>query len=165
MVYEQLRATAGSFFRAERAEHTLQPTALIHEAYLKLAEQDRMQWHNQTHFLAVAAQAIRRILVDHARGRHREKRGGGRLRLSLDEELISSYDRSVDLIALDDAMAELSGKNPQQAKIVEMRFFAGLTIQEASDVLQVSTSSVERDWRYARAWLFRELGDQADASP
>ncbi len=157
MVYGELRALAGQLLRHERPDHTLEATALVHEAYLKLVGQTGVEWQDRAHFFAIAAQAIRRILVDHARGHRRDKRGGGRAKLSLDEGLVASYEQAADLVALDDALAQLGERNPQQARIVEIRFFAGLTIEETAAVLGVSTSTVERDWRYARAWLYRAL--------
>ena len=159
LVYDELHAVAEGLMRRERPDHTLQPTALVHEAYLKLVDQTRVHWRDQAHFFAVAAQAIRRILVDHARGHERAKRGGGRTRLALDEELVASYAQVVDLIALDEALTQLAASDAQQARIVEMRFFAGLTIEETAAVLGVSTSTVERDWRCARARLYCALSN------
>jgi RNA polymerase sigma factor (TIGR02999 family) len=157
LVYGELRALAGQLLRRERPDHTLDATALVHEAYLKLVDQTRVAWQDQAHFFAIAAQAIRRILVDHARGHRRHKRGGGRAKLALDEGLVASYEQAADLVALDEALAQLGRRDPQRARIVEMRFFAGLTIEETAAVLEVSASTVERDWRYARAWLYRAL--------
>ncbi|UCF33008.1 MAG: sigma-70 family RNA polymerase sigma factor [Phycisphaerales bacterium] len=157
LVYDELRRLAGGMMRCERPDHTLQGTALVHEAYLKLIDQTRAQWQNRAHFFAVAAQAIRRVLVDHARGHRRHKRGGERAKLVLDEGLAASYQQEIDLIALDEALLKLAERNQQQARIVEMRFFAGLTIEETASVVGVSPSTVEREWRYARAWLHRVL--------
>jgi RNA polymerase sigma factor (TIGR02999 family) len=157
LVYDELRQLAGGMMRRERLDHTLQGTALVHEAYLKLIDQTRAQWQNRAHFFAVTAQAIRRILVDHARGHARQKRGGERAKLVLDEGLAASYQQEIDLIALDEALLKLAERNQQQARIVEMRFFAGLTIEETASVVGVSPSTVEREWRYARAWLHRVL--------
>lgn len=162
VVYDELRALAGQMMRHERPDHTLQPTALVHEAYEKLVDQTRAQWQDRAHFFAVAAQVIRRILVDHARGHDRAKRGGGRARLALDERLVAAYENMVDLVALDEALERLAASESQQAQVVEMRFFSGLTIEETAAVLGVSTSTVERDWRYARAWLYRALSDATD---
>ena len=159
LVYDELHAVAEGLMRRERPDHTLQPTALVHEAYLKLVDQTRVQWRDQVHFFAVAAQAIRRILVDHARGHERAKRGGGRTKLALSEELLASYAQVVDLIALDEALTQLAASDAQQARIVEMRFFAGLTIGETAAVLGVSTSTVEREWRCARARLYCALSN------
>jgi RNA polymerase sigma-70 factor (ECF subfamily) len=157
LVYDELRQLAGGMMRRERPDHTLQGTALVHEAYLKLIDQTRAQWQNRAHFFAVAAQAIRRVLVDHARGHRRHKRGGERAKLVLDEGLAASCQREIDLIALDEGLLKLAERNRQQARIVEMRFFAGLTIEETASVVGVSPSTVEREWRYARAWLHRVL--------
>lgn len=159
LVYDELRALAGGMMLHERPDHTLQPTALVHEAYRKLVDQTRAQWQDRAHFFAVAAQVIRRILVDHARGHDRVKRGGGRSKLALDEGLVAAYENLVDLVALDEALEKLAVSQPQQARIVEMRFFSGLTIDETAAVLRISTATVERDWRYARAWLYRALSD------
>ncbi len=157
LVYDELHALAAVLMLRERRDHSLQPTALVHEAYLKLIDQSRVDWRDRAHFLSVAAEAIRRILVDHARGKARLKRGGGRQRLTLDDEIVASFDRTVDLLALDEALERLAERNARQAKIVELRFFGGLTIDEVADMLDMGTASVERDWRYARAVLFAEL--------
>lgn len=157
LVYGELRALAQDAMQHERSDHTLQATALVHEAFLKLVDQTRVQWKSKAHFFAVAAQAIHRILIDHARGRSRLKRGGDHTRIELDEQLFATFDRSIDLVALDDALTELDARNAQQARIVQMRFFGGLTVPEAASVLNVSDSTVERDWRFARAWLYRKL--------
>jgi RNA polymerase sigma factor (TIGR02999 family) len=159
LVYEKLRTLARELMVQERPDHTLQPTALVHEAYLKLIDQTRAHWRDRAHFFSVAAQALRRILVDHARGHERVKRGGGRTKLQLDEGLIAAYEQTVDLLGLDDALARLAQQDAQRAHVVELRFFAGLSTDETAAVLNVSTRTVERQWRYARAWLFRELND------
>ena len=159
-VYDELRALAELMMQGERASHTLQATALVHEAYLKLVDQTRARWRDRTHFFAVAAQALRRVLVDHARGHRRAKRGHGRPKLSLDEELVASYEREVDLIAVDEALAELATDHPEHARIAEMRFFAGLTVEEAAEALGVTPRTVERKWRFARAWLHDALADR-----
>jgi len=161
VVYDELRQAAGHLMNAERSDHTLEPTALVHEAYLKLIDQTRVQWQGRAHFFAVAAQAIRRILVDHARAKGRAKRGGGRSRLSLDEAVVASFERSVDMLALDEALEALAETHPRHARIVEARFFGGLTIEETATVLGISTATVEREWRYARAVLFRMLSDES----
>jgi RNA polymerase sigma factor (TIGR02999 family) len=158
LVYDELRRLAEGLMLRERASHTLQPTALVHEVYMKLVDQTRARWENRAHFFAVAAQAIRRILVDHARTHRRLKRGGEQATLALDEGVVGSYQRTVDLIALDEALDDLAGHSSQQARIVELRFFSGLTIEETAAVLGISTATVERDWRYARARLYRRLG-------
>jgi RNA polymerase sigma factor (TIGR02999 family) len=165
MVYDRLRALAQELMQQERPGHTLQATALVHEAYLKLVDQQRAQWQDRAHFFAVAAQAIRRILVDHARGHGRAKRGSGRAKLTLNEELAATYDEVVDVVALDDALAQLAEGHPQHARITEMRFFAGLTIEESAAVLGMSTRTVDRHWRYARAWLYRALSGDDGNSP
>jgi RNA polymerase sigma factor (TIGR02999 family) len=162
VVYDELRAVAAAMMCQERPDHTLEPTALVHEAYQKLVDQTRAQWRDRAHFFAVAAQVIRRILVDHAGGHDRAKRGGGRTKLALDERLVAAYENMVDLVALDEALERLAASQPQQAQVVEMRFFSGLTIEETAAVLRVSTSTVERDWRCARAWLYRALSDATD---
>jgi RNA polymerase sigma-70 factor (ECF subfamily) len=159
LVYEKLRTLARELMVQERPDHTLQPTALVHEAYLKLIDQTRAHWRDRAHFFSVAALALRRILVDHARGHERAKRGGGRTKLQLDEGLIAAYEQTVDLLGLDDALARLAQQDAQRARVVELRFFAGLSTDETAAVLNVSTRTVERQWRYARAWLFRELKD------
>jgi RNA polymerase sigma factor (TIGR02999 family) len=158
LVYDELRRLAEGLMLRERASHTLQPTALVHEVYMKLVDQTRARWDNRAHFFAVAAQAIRRILVDHARTHRRLKRGGEQTTLALDEGVVGSYQKTVDLIALDEALDDLARHSSQQARIVELRFFSGLTIEETAAVLGISTATVERDWRYARARLFRRLG-------
>ena len=159
LVYDELRVLAEAMLRDERPSHTLQATALVHEAYLKLVDQTRAEWRDRTHFFAVAAQALRRILVDHARRHRSGKRGGGQAKLSLDEELVASYEQVVDLITVDDAMAELAARHPEHARIAEMRFFAGLTVEEVAAVLGVTSRTVERRWRFARAWLHAALAE------
>ena len=148
--------------RRERAGHTLQPTALVHEAYLKLVDQSHVDWRNRAHFLGVAAQAMRRLLVDHARGRDRDKRGGGATLLELDsaagETGLAVPGRSVDLLALDQALERLAALDPAQARLVELRFFGGLSVEEAAEALGISTATAGRDFRSARAFLARELG-------
>jgi RNA polymerase sigma factor (TIGR02999 family) len=157
LVYGQFRALAAQYLRKERGNHTLQPTALVNEAYLKLLDQSRVQWQGRTHFFAVGAQAMRRILVDHARRRQRLKHGGQRARVTLDEGVALSPDRDQDVLALDEALLKLAELDERQAKVVELRFFAGLTVDEVADVLGVSKRTVEGDWTMARAWLHREL--------
>jgi RNA polymerase sigma factor (TIGR02999 family) len=158
LVYEEFRQLARHYLQQERANHTLQPTALVHEAYMKLIDQSRVNWQGRTHFFAVAAQAMRRILVDHARHHLRLKRGGGQHRVTLDEGVaLSSKDRDEDVVALDEALEKLADFDPRQAKVVEMRFFAGLSVEEVAQQLGVSKRTVEGDWTMARAWLSREL--------
>jgi RNA polymerase sigma-70 factor (ECF subfamily) len=161
-VYDELRALAERLMREERPDHTLQATALVHEVYVKLVDQSRVQWQDQAHFFAVAAQALRRILVDHARTHDRKKRGAGRASVLLQDELAASYQQQVDIIALDEALAGLAAKHSDHARIVEMRFFAGLTIDEVAAVLGVTTRTVERKWRFARAWLRQALSEEDD---
>jgi RNA polymerase sigma factor (TIGR02999 family) len=156
-VYDELRRLARAYLARERPGHTLQPTALVHEAYLRLVDQTRVDWQNRAHFFAIAATSMRRILVSHARRRHAAKRGGAALTLTLDEGLAAAGERDVDLVALDEALAALERLDPRQARIVELRFFAGLTIEETATALEVSPATVKLDWKLARAWLFREL--------
>ena len=158
LVYDELRRLAQHQLQEERPDHTLQATALVHEAYLRMVDQTRVEWQNRAHFFAIAAQAIRRILVDHARSRNRKKRGGEYQRVELTEIMdLPAGAPSVDMIELDAALARLAEENAEKVQVVEMRFFAGLTHDEIAGVLGVSTRTVERHWQYARAWLFREL--------
>jgi RNA polymerase sigma factor (TIGR02999 family) len=157
LVYDELRALAESYLRQERSDHTLQATALVHEAYVRLIKQDDVEWQNRAHFFAVAAQAIRRILVDHARARHRAKRGGGLERVRLDEDVAVLEERDLDLVALDESLEKLAALHERQARIVELRFFGGLTLKEVAECLGVSPRTVDGDWSMARAWLRREL--------
>ena len=157
LVYNELRALAARQLRGERPDHTLQSTALVHEAYLKLVDQQRVQWHDRDHFFAVAAQVIRHILVSHARARNASKRGGGKTMVAFDESLGVTTRPEMDLIALEDALAGLSQIDPQQGRIVELRFFGGLSIEGTARVLGISPATVKRDWNLARAWLHREL--------
>ncbi len=157
LVYDELRQLAGHLLRRERAGHTLQPTALVHEAYLRLVDQTRVDWHNRAHFLAVAAQMLRRVLVDHARTKQRLKRSSGTVVLSLDESLVAGRERNLDVVALDEALSELTRIDPQQSRIVELRFFAGVSIEETAASLGISPATVKRDWAVARAWLYRRL--------
>ena len=156
LVYEELLRLAGSYMRNERRDHTLSATALVHEAYLKLADQD-VAWQNRAHFFGTAAQAMRRILVDHARGHRAEKRGGHNAKVSLDEALLLSSAESHDLIDLDEALTELAQMDPRLARVVELRFFAGLSVERTAKVLDCATRTVNRDWRTAQAWLVRKL--------
>ncbi len=157
LVYRELRQLAHHYLRQERAGHTLQSTALVHEAYLRLEGQSPPEWKDRAHFFGIAAHLMRQILVDHARGRAAAKRGGGTILLSLDESLAGAQGTNVDLIALDQALQELAQLDAQQARIVELRFFAGLTIEDASEVLGISPATVKREWVTARAWLFRAM--------
>src|ERR1700677_4495588 len=156
IVYEELRRLARRHMRRERPGHSLQTTALVNEAYMRLVDYERMQWQNRAHFFAVSAQLMRRILVEHAR-RHNLKRGGGVQHVSLDEAAVVGGDQDADLVALDDAMNGLARIDPRKVQVVEMRFFGGLSVEETAEVLKVSTVTVKRDWRAARTWLYREL--------
>lgn len=157
-VYEELRRQASRYLRRERIGHTLQATALINEAYLKLIGQNKVEWQNRAHFFAIAAQAMRRILVDYARERKRDKRGGSAENLPIEEALqISSNEKSVDLIALDDALNKLAKLDERQARIVELRYFSGLDIDETAEVLGISNATVRRDWNMAKAWLYQRI--------
>ncbi len=156
-VYSELRALASRYLHRERKDHTLQPTALVQEAYLKLVGKTRVDWHGRTHFLAIAAQAMRQILVDHARRHRAAKRGGNLHRVAFDDNLVIESNRNVDLLALDDALTKLTKLAPRQAQMIELRFFGGLSIVEVAKVMGMSKRSVEREWTMVRAWLRREL--------
>lgn len=157
-VYDELRRLAAGYLRRERNNHTLQSTALVHEAYMKLVDQRQVHWQNRAHFFAIAAQVIRRILVDHARGVNAKKRGAGAYRLSLDEAPdLANAAAGLDIESLDQALERLAEFDAQQARIVEMRFFGGLSIEETATALGISPATVKRDWAVAKAWLFREL--------
>jgi RNA polymerase sigma factor (TIGR02999 family) len=160
LVYDELRRLAARYLRQERPGHTLQSTALVHEAYLKLVGQNQTRWQNRAHFFGIAAQMIRRILVDHARARRAEKRGAGVERLSLDEAIALPGGPDLDLIALDDALEGLAKIDARQSRLVELRFFAGLTLEETAEVLQMSLATAKRDWVSAKAWLSREIRRQ-----
>lgn len=160
-LYDQLRGMAAACLRQERADHTLQPTALVHEVWMKLADQTKAEFADRGHYLAVAAMAMRRVLVDHARGKNRVKRGGGAERVMVDSLLLSPEagpSTEVDVVALDEALQRLAALDERQAKIVELRFFADMTVPEVAAAIGVSVGTVETDWRMARAWLHRELG-------
>ena len=158
LVYDKFRALAGNYLRSQQQGHTLQPTDLVHEAYLKLVDQERVDWNGRTHFFAVGAKAMRQILVDHARGKGREKRGGGRQRVELQDQLAIATDKPEEVLAIEEALTKLAELDPRQAKIVELRFFGGMTAEEIAAVLGVSRQTVQKQWRYARAWLQWELG-------
>ena len=158
LVYEELRALAGNYMRQERGGHTLQATALTHECYLRLRGKAQVSWQNRAHFLAVAAQAMRRILVDHARGKRRKKRGGDLERTGLDQIAAPGGGPDLDLLALDDALGKLAETEPRKCRVVELLYFGGLTGAEAAEVIGVTSRTVERDWQFARAWLLREIG-------
>lgn len=158
LVYSELRRLASNYLRRERAEHTLQPTALVNEAYLKLVDQRNARWQNRAHFFGIAAQLMRRILVDHARQRQAVKRGGvDQQRLSITSAEAVVKQPEIDLLALNEALDELAQMDPQQSRIVELKFFGGLSIEETAEVLGISHATVERDWKLARAWLRRQL--------
>ncbi len=157
LVYDELHRLAGAYLRRERREHTLQPTALVNEAYLKLVRQRNIQWQNRAQFFGVAAQLMRRILVDHARANDAAKRGGDRVNVSLKNIGAFGTQPTTDVLALHDVLNRLAEIDPDQSRIVELRFFGGLTIEEAAEVMQVSHSTVEREWKIAKAWLKREL--------
>jgi RNA polymerase sigma-70 factor, ECF subfamily len=163
LLYGELRRLAASYLRRERIGHTLQPTALVNEAYLRLVEQDGTDWKNRSHFLAIAAQAMRRVLVDHARRGHAAKRGGPLPKLSLEQAILYSKEQAGELVVLDELMERLAGIDPQQARIVELRVFGGLTVEETAEVLGVSPATVKRDWTMAKAWLAREMDRRSEA--
>jgi RNA polymerase sigma factor (TIGR02999 family) len=157
LVYAELRRLAASYMKYERPDHTLQSTALVHEAYLRLVGGVEVDWENRSHFFGIAAQIVRRILVDHARAAKAAKRGSGVITLSLSEELNPAGKRDPELIALDDALNALAVIDPRQAQIVEMRFFAGLNVDETAEAMTISPATVKREWASAKAWLYREL--------
>jgi RNA polymerase sigma factor (TIGR02999 family) len=157
LVYNELRRLAQSYINRERGNHTLQGTALVHEAYLRLIDQRQMEWHSRNHFFALAAELIRRILVDHARAKVAAKRGGHNIKLSLQDAIEPASNEDLDLVALDDALQLLARTDPQQSRIVELRYFAGLKIEETAEVLDISPATVKRDWTVAKAFLKREI--------
>ena len=157
LVYGELRRLARYYLRGERPDHTLQSAALVNEAYLRLVRQEPPQWQNRAHFFGVAAQLMRQILVDHARNRQAGKRGAGVPRLTLDPRIGLPQKRELDLVALDDALNRLAGLDPQQSRLIELRFFGGLSIEETSEVLSISPATVKREWATARAWLQRDM--------
>jgi RNA polymerase sigma factor (TIGR02999 family) len=161
IVYDELRRLARHYMRGEKPGHSLQATALVHEAYTRLVDYKRMQWQNRAHFFAVSAQIMRRILVEHAR-RHNVKRGAGIRHVALDETAIVRRGEDPDLVALDDAMNALAAIDPRKVRVVEMRFFGGLSVEETAEVLKVSPVTVKRDWKAARIWLYRELSREQD---
>lgn len=159
LVYDELRRLANHYLRRERPDHTLQATALVHEVYLQLIDQRQVNWQNRAHFVGLAAQLMRRILVEHARRHQAGKRGGAEPRLSLEEAADWPAAREVNLVALDDALSALAAIDPKQSRIVELRFFGGLTVEETAEVLGVSSRTVKREWRIAKAWFQRELDE------
>ena len=161
LLYGELRALAADFLRRERSDHTLQPTALVHEAWMRLSVQDESRWGSRAHFFALAAQAMRRVLIDHARRKRADKRGGGARRITLARDVTPPGDSSdVDLLALDDALDRLAELDARQARVVELRYFAGLTVDEVAEALGVSPRTVAGEWRLARAWLSQRLAGQ-----
>jgi RNA polymerase sigma factor (TIGR02999 family) len=157
LVYDELYRLARRYMRQERPDHTLQATSLVNEAYLRLIDVNRIDWRNRTHFLALAAQMMRRILVEFARNRHRQKRGGGAIQVSLDDVQELADSKEYDLVALNDALSGLATFDSRMSQVVELRFFGGLTVDETADVLNVSPETVMRDWKTAKAWLLREI--------
>jgi RNA polymerase sigma factor (TIGR02999 family) len=160
LVYDELRKVAANYLKHQRPDHTLQPTALVNEAYLKLVDISHVNWQDRAHFFAVAAQTMRHILVDHARAQLTEKRGSARQKLSLDDAISFAKEdpqTDIDVIALDDALKQLAAIDEQQSKIVELRFFGGLTVEETAVVLGISPATVKREWRIAKAWLYKTL--------
>jgi RNA polymerase sigma factor (TIGR02999 family) len=157
VIYGELRRLAASYLRRERADHTLQATALVHEAFVKLVDQRDVRWQSRAHFFGIAAQLMRRILVDHARAHGALKRGAGEHPIPVDEAVVATPAFDVDLLALDQALTRLAAFDPQQCRVVELRFFGGLSVEETAAVLSVSADTVMRDWKLARAWLRREL--------
>jgi RNA polymerase sigma factor (TIGR02999 family) len=161
LVYDELHRLAAKYMSRERAGHTLQTTALVNEAYLRLADQKSARWKDRAHFFAVASKVMRQILIDHARTHARAKRGGGGTRISLDEVAVISKERAADLLELDEALRKLAEMDQRKSEVVELRFFGGLTIEEAAEVLKVTAKTVTRDWTMARAWLYREMAGGA----
>ncbi len=162
LVYEELRRLAHRYMRRERPGHTLQTTAVVHEAYLRLIDQNHVQWQNRAHFFAIAAQMMRRILITHAQSHAYAKRGGGALKVSLDEAAVLSPARAGELIALDEALKSLAVIDVRRSQVVELRFFGGLSNEEIAEVLKISPNTVTRDWNVAKAWLYREMSKEQD---
>lgn len=159
LVYDELRRMARGYLRHQSSGHTFQTTELIHEAYLKLAKNDGKTWHNRAHFFGVAAKAMRHILVDYARSKQSQKRGGQAEKITLEENLVASTNHSQEIIALDEALKQLEALDERKVRVVEMKFFGGLTTEEITEVLKVSPETVKRDWKFARTWLLRELAE------
>jgi RNA polymerase sigma-70 factor (ECF subfamily) len=157
IVYDELRRLAAGYMRRERPDHTLQPTALVHEAYVKLTEQRVTDWRGRAHFFGIAAQIMRRILIDHARGHLRDKRGGGMIPVPLDEAVVFSPEQSSELVRLDASLERLAKLDPRQSRIVELRFFGGLTVEQTAELLGISAKTVKRDWSMAKAWLHGDM--------
>jgi RNA polymerase sigma factor (TIGR02999 family) len=158
LVYDELHRQAARFFVRERAGHTLQPTALVNEVYLRLVDQDEVQWKNRAQFFAIAAKMMRRILVSHARARAARKRGGGETRITLNEGLVAAPERDMNLLALDEALKKLEAIDADKSRMVELRFFSGLSVEETAEVMDVSPRTINRQWQTAKAWLHREIG-------
>lgn len=163
LVYNELRRLASSYLRRERSDHTLQATALVHEAYLKLVQQDSVDWQNRHHFFGAAANLMRRILVDHARAHAAEKRGGEAARVPLTEAIAMSQEQPAEMLALDECLTRLAAVDAQQGRIVELRVFAGLTVEETAEILGISPATVKRDWSTAKAWLLHEIRRQGES--
>ena len=163
LVYEDLRHLAAAYMQGERDDHTLQATALVHEAYLRMVDWENVTWENRAQFFAVAAQVMRRVLVDHARGKNAAKREGSQHKLALDEAVSFSNEKEFDVLALEEALLSLETLDPRQAKIVELRFFGGLSIEEVAHVLKISVTTVKREWTIAKAWFQRELSKDRGA--
>jgi len=165
LVYDELRRLAHHYMGGEHAGHTLQTTALVNEAYLRLIDSSRVRWQNRTHFFAVSAQLMRRVLVDSARSRNYRKRGGGGIQVSLDQALEVSAERGRELIALDEALTALAASDERASRVVELRYFGGLSLEETAEVLQVSSETVRRDWNWAKVWLVREISGESREEP
>jgi RNA polymerase sigma-70 factor, ECF subfamily len=163
VVYTELRRIAHQYMRRQSAGHSLQTTALVNEAFLKLIDSDRVNWQDRSHFFAICSQLMRRILVDSARRRQSQKRGGDRLQVTLEDEIAAVDERRADVIALDEALKRLAGLSPRQSQIVELRYFGGLTEEQVAETLDISARTVRRDWNVARAWLYRELRPDLEA--
>jgi len=164
LVYDELRRLAGHFMALERSGHSLQATALVHEAYLRLIDQRQVRWQGRAHFFALASRMMRRILVDYARSRHYAKRGGAAPRVSLDEAMIVSEEKTQDVIALDEALTRLAAIDFRKSQVVELRYFGGLSMEEIAEVLKISAVTVRRDWSTAKAWLYRDMRGAQRAS-
>jgi len=165
LVYKELRRLASQYLRRERHNHTLQSAALVNEAYLRLVDYSNLRWQDRAQFFGLAAQLMRRILIDHARSHHYAKRGGGAYRVSLDEAAVLSEERASDLVTLDDALTSLEAVDPRKSQVVELRFFGGLNIEETAEVLKLSSMTVQREWRWAKAYLYREISKKGNDGP
>ena len=163
VVYQELRRLAANYLRRERPGQTLQPTALVHEAYMRLMKDKPGRWQNRAHFCAIAAHSMRQILIERARARGAQKRGGARQRVTLDERLVPGGEQSIDLLALDEALERLAAIDPDQARLVELRFFGGLTVEETAEAMEISPATVKREWTMARAWLYQAISGARDA--